>query len=65
MEYEVRITVVQTVTVAVEAANMVKAEEAAELGWRNNKYADTSTHSRRRREQVKFETLYPDLALVR
>jgi len=65
MEYEVRITVVQQITVPVEAENMAKAKAVAEAGWRNNEYDDKATHSRLRQEQVKFETLYPDLSFQR
>ena len=65
MQYEVRITVTQTITVPVEAENMTKAKAVAERNWRNEEYDNTDTHSRLKRERVTFETLYPDLALGR
>jgi len=60
MQYEVRITMVQIVTVPVEADNMIQAKTIAERSWKNDEYAHSDTHSRLRRESVTFETLYPD-----
>jgi len=65
MEYEVRITVVKQITVPVKAENMTLAKAIAERNWRNNEYENSDTHSRLRREHVKYETLYPDIALGR
>ena len=65
MKYEVRITVVQTITVPVEAENMARAKAIAERNWKNDIYALADTHTRPKRERVKYEALYPDLPLGR
>jgi len=65
MEYEVRITVVQTITVPVEAENMTRAKAIAERNWKNDEYALSDTHTRPKHERVTYEPLYPDLTLGR
>ena len=65
MEYEVRITVVQEITVPVEADTMNQAKETAMTNWKRKEYDDASTHSRRIREKTTFEPLYPDISMWR
>ena len=65
MEYEVRITVKQVVTVRVEAEDMAKAKAIAQGNWQNKEYDLDTTHSRIKRENVVFEPLYPNLAAAR
>jgi len=60
MEYEVRITVTQVITVPVEAESMVQAKALAERRWRDKEYDRKETHSRLRRDKVTYEALYPD-----
>ena len=65
MEYEVRITVVQELTVPVEADSMAGASRVAELNWKSNEYENPDTHSRLRRDRVTYEALYPDRSAMR
>jgi len=65
MEYEVRITVMQVITVPVEAESMTIAKMLAEKNWKNNEYHLPETHTRPKHERVTYEPLYPDIALVR
>jgi len=60
MQYEVRITVVQQITVPVEAQDMAHAKVVAQQNWKNNEYELADTHSRLRREKVTYEALYPE-----
>ena len=60
MEFEVRITVTQTITVPVEAESMQQARVIAESNWFNDEYIHSESHSRLRKEHIRFETLYPE-----
>jgi len=60
MEFEVRITVTQTITVPVEAESMQQARVIAESNWFNDEYIHSESHSRLRKKHTEFETLYPE-----
>ena len=65
MEYEVRITVTQQITVPVEADSMKQARAYAQVKWISGDFDNSATHSRLKRERVTYEPLYPDLSMAR